>query len=458
MALVKRIASKTKSCYIIQTLEHSFLLDCPAEIYGANMTLPSFSRHPKPLRLILPVLAEDIDSILVTRPDSLGVLFLDRDIPVYITEPVLEQMLMKFKELSALAVHYDEEQTSSVPLSSADPARLLRNVRPVRFGEICEFNDILVTPHSAGTFVGWANYLIELEDRKTLYYVTSLSNRPRLSAESPRIFPDYLVINVDDVPNSPHQSPNQIDGFSTYIQALDTVAIIPVDMTTLLVEIVIHILFLVQQSAIPIYIASPVFNHLHTTVNIESDWMSSAFSGMKEPFPAKTYRHLHVVDSLSQVLCSGPAIVLCNPLEYALLPIPGQVISINGLVPGANHQYSLKMEMSSREITAGCLSTVVHDIVPNQYLYIEAAATHCLFEVDGSSVQLHKNAIHLHGSMTLSDEHSASRRRMEFHQQPCMLSALFSSRFFVQDDAYYFPDRNIKVLIVDGKVRIEEIK
>lgn len=461
MTSVKRVVSRTKSCYILQTNEQTFLLDYPSEIYGNNLSFPSFSKRQRPLKLVLPEFTDDIDYILVTRSDSLGVLFLERDIPIYITEPVFEQILMRFRALSDFAVHYEDEDSPGTSIESCDLERFTRNVRFVRFNEHCEFDSVLVVPQSSGTFIGWTNYLIELEDKKTIYYISSLSSRPRLSPEPADISSDYLIINVDDVPGTLHQ----IDEFSTYVRHLKfNVAVVPLETTTLSIEIISHVLFLLQEDAsVSVYVVSPVFNRLCTTVNIESDWLSRSFSSMKEPFPIRSYRRLFVVDSIADIPgISGPAMVFCHPLEFCLFPPDifesQEVVSINGAVSEADHHFSLKLELNSKEIISKHLGRIVHNLDPDEYFYIKTSSAHCYLDVDGHDVQVCGDNVYLNGDLEFSDRNSPTKKKMSFLQDECKLSSMFrNNRFFRKDDEYYFPDRNVKITMKNDKVRITSI-
>lgn len=461
MTLVKRIKSKTKSCYLLQTNEQTFLLDYPSEIYGRNLSFPSFSREPKPLKLVVPKVTDDVEHILVTRSDSLGVLFFKKDIPIYITEPVFEQLLMRFERLSNLVVHYEDEDEQGTCVDQVDIARFKKNVVFVRFDERCEFNDVLVVPRSAGTFIGWVNYLIELEDKKTICYLTSLSSKPRFSSEAGSISSDYLIINTDEVSGL-----HQIDEFSSHVRMLkQSVSIVPVEMTTLLVEIMSHVLCLLQaQENIPVFVVSSTFNHLHTVINLEGDWLSSSFYCMKDPFPIKSYEKLRVVDDLTKMPATdGPMIVFCDPLELGLFPSRlfknQEIISINNSVPDADLNYTLKLELSSDEIIAGHLGKIIHNLELDEYFYIETSSTHIQLTMDGCSTQVHKNRMYLHGKLEFSDRDSFARRRLSFTQRKCKLNELFGKcRFFTKNGTYYFPDKGIKAVLKGDRVKLMNIK
>ncbi|CAD25088.1 similarity to HYPOTHETICAL PROTEIN YO47_METJA [Encephalitozoon cuniculi GB-M1] len=459
MALVKQIVSRAKSCYVLQTNEQTFLLDYPSSIYGVSFSLPSFTKRPKPLKLALPKFADDIDHILVTRSDSLGVLFLERDIPVYITEPVFEQILIKYESLLKLSVYYEDEEDSGTPIEDADVERFKKNVRLVRFNERWSFDDVTVVPQPAGTFIGWSNYLIEFGDKKTLYYLSSLASKPRVSLGPGSISSDYLIINTDECTSS-----HTIDEFSAYIRELGLdVAVIPLEMTTMLIEVLLHTLFVVQaRGAVPIYIASSEFSRFHTTISIENEWLSKPFSSVKDPFPIKSYGRLHVVDTIDELAeIAGPAIVFCDPLEISLYPQPvfdnQKIVSINGAVLQADVHYNLKLELDSSEVSSIHTGAIIHKPSPGEYLYIETASDYYYLAANARDIQVHDSEVYLNGKLKFSDKHGF-RKKMVFIQKKCKLNDLFAnSPFFYSNGSYYFPQKAIRVIMENGKARIERV-
>ncbi|AFN82524.1 hypothetical protein EROM_020490 [Encephalitozoon romaleae SJ-2008] len=459
MVLIKRISSGSKSCYILQASEQTFLLDYPSRIYGMHFSFPSFNKGPKPLKLILPKFVDDIDHILVSRSDSLGVLFLEKDIPIYITEPVFEQILIKYQNLLRLSIHYEDEEEHGISIRDANIERFKGNARFIKFNEKCQFDDVLITPKPAGTFIGWTNYLIELNNRRTIYYLSSLANKLRLSQESGSISSDYLIINTDRPPSS-----HNIEEFSDYIGDLRfDVAIIPLEITTILTEVLLHTLFVVQEKGVtPIYIVSSEFNRFHTIISIENEWLSKPFSSVKDPFPIKSYRSLHVVDTIDEISeVAGPAIVFCDPLEFSLYQHPifdGQkTISINGVVPLADAHYNLKLELDFDEISSIHTGTIIYNPDPDEYLYIESASNHHYLIVNGSDVQVHNSEIYLNGKLKFSDKYGF-RKKMTFNQKRCKLSDLFTNDTFLYNEgSYYFPRKAIKVTIENNRARMERI-
>ncbi|KAG5859497.1 putative beta-lactamase-like protein [Encephalitozoon hellem] len=459
MALVKRITSRNKSCYILQANEQTFLLEYPSSICGMCFSFPSFTKGPKPLKLILPKFVDDIDYILVSRSDSLGVLFLEKDVPIYITEPVFEQILIKYRNLLRLSIHYEDEEEHGISIENADIERFKRNARFIKFNEKCHFDDVLITPRPAGTFIGWTNYLIELNNRRTIYYLSSLASKPRLSQEPGSISSDYLIINTDKPPSS-----HNIEEFSAYVNNLGfDVAIIPLEMTTMLIEVLLHILFVAQEKGVtPVYIVSAEFNRFHTIISIENEWLSKAFSSIKDPFPVRSYRSLHIVDTIDEISeITGPAIVFCDPLEFSLYPHPifdtQKVISINGAMPSADAYYNLKLELDFSEISSIHTGTIIYNPNPGEYLYIESASNYHYLTVNGSDIQVYGNEIYLNGRLKFSDKHGF-RKKMTFNQKRCKLSELFTSNtFFYNKGSYYFPQKAIKVTIENNRATMERI-
>ncbi|KAH9412054.1 putative beta-lactamase-like protein [Ordospora pajunii] len=460
MALIKRIVSRGRSCYVVHANEQTFLLDYPSSVYGACISYPSFDKSSRPLKLALPRLTDDIDYVLITRSDSLGVLFMQKDVPIYMTEPVFEQILMNYQSILNLRLHYEEDGDDGVLVTSADIARFRRNVRLIRFDEICRFNQVRVIPRSAGTFIGWASYLIELENRKTLCYVSSLSSKKRFSLDAGSISSDYLIVNTDKQPDI-----HEIDAFSDCIKCLETdIAVIPVDLTTLLLEVVFHVLSLLHlKDSIPVYIVYPLFDRFYTTVGIQNDWLNKSFSSIKDPFPIKAYKRLHVLTTIDKLATiSGPAVVFCSPLEFSLYPQgvfeTQKVVSINRVLDQADMHYGLRLELDLEEITSMHTGTIIHDTAPNRYLYIDTTCRYFYLSIDGCKTQVYANEMYVHGKLRFSDRQTATETKMELVQDKCKITDLFANEpFFFNNGLYYFPRKNLKIEISRNRVRIENI-
>ncbi|TBU19474.1 hypothetical protein CWI42_020330 [Ordospora colligata] len=460
MALIKRIVSRGKSCYVVHANEQTFLLDYPSSVYGVCISYPSFDKSPRPLKLALPRLTDDIDHVLITRSDSLGALFMQKDVPIYMTEPVFEQMLMAYQSILNLRLYYEDDGDDGVLITSADIQRFKRNVRFIRFDEVCRFNQVSVIPRSAGTFIGWANYLIELDNRKTICYISSLSNKKRFSLDAGCISSDYLIVNTDKQPNM-----HEIDAFSECIKCLDDeIAIIPVDLTTLLLEVVFHVLSLLHlKDGIPVYIIYPLFDRFYTTVGIQNDWLNRSFSSVKDPFPIKAYKRLHVlttIDNLSTI--SGPAVVFCSPLEFSLYPQGvfenQKVMSINRVLDQADVHYGLRLELDLDEITSMHTGTIIHDIEPSKYLYIDTTSKYFYLSIDGCKTQVYADEMYIHGKLKFSDKQTSTEMKIELVQEKCKINELFANEpFFVNNSLYYFPRKNLKIEINRDRVRIEKI-
>jgi hypothetical protein len=413
---------------------------------------------PRPLRLVLPRFADDVDYVVISNSDSLGVFFLERDVPVFVTEPVLEQLMIRMEMLMSLSVAYDDEDEFSAEISKADPERLRRNVNLVRFREDCSFNETTMTVHPAGTYIGWCNLSFELEDGKTLSYISSLSGRKRFAVPAMELRTNYSIINIErEIP-----AENHAGEFSTHIEKLESkVLIIPVDMATIFPEVITHVLSLLQRHReLPVHIISSVFGRLVTAVNMSNEWLSDAFAALQDPFPVRAYRNLTVHRDFSELVrIHTPSVVFCDVAEFILLKHPllenQEVVAINNSRLDADFHYSLKLEMDKEEISRSIVDQIISDPLLDTYLYLDTSSRHSYVLIDGKNAQVHKNVVYLNGRLKPSDKHVLRRKQLAFVSEENRLSELFGkSRFFCRDGWFYFPEHNLRVFIGEKKVRI----
>ncbi|EJW02371.1 hypothetical protein EDEG_03202 [Edhazardia aedis USNM 41457] len=117
MAIIKRQKIEHKSSLTVMTKNTMLTFDHPYRIYGRNHVLSS---NIKPLKLVIS--SEENEKIFVTNSHSLGVLFIKSDCRIYITQPVYEQILLRYESLPKRLFYDDEEDESENESRKKDAA------------------------------------------------------------------------------------------------------------------------------------------------------------------------------------------------------------------------------------------------------------------------------------------------------------------------------------------------
>ncbi|ELA41396.1 uncharacterized protein VICG_01637 [Vittaforma corneae ATCC 50505] len=343
MASFKVLRNGENSQVQVNTSQFTWLFDCHSSIYGKNFRFASFKDPHKPLKFVVRCL-DDIDSVFITNSKSIGAMFL-KNTKIYLTRPVFEQILLRYEQLKSLTVSYDgmneeeiiEKFFSSdfntplkyiksdekhaddhialdqkiidsvrykiVQMDDIDLEEFKNNVIFIKYNQIVEFDDYVLQSVPCGTFLGWCNYQIIFPNTKSILILTSYSHKRRFSIEAAPIKADYLIINReygDDF--------GPIELFSKYIReyALRASSSIkplamPVDLPTFFIEVLVHVLSVIDQTGVPITIVSEFFTKLDLLLNVHSEWLNNDFFSIAEPFPVRKYCNLRVVESLKEV-------------------------------------------------------------------------------------------------------------------------------------------------------------
>lgn len=195
MAIIKRLLAKEKSCHIHKTTTKNICFELPAEPYGKKHQTPSFSRPPRPLKFCIPrVDSESLSAVFVSSSESLGIFFLKENTPVYITEPVYEQLKMKIKHYESVSTHYEDEEVQSCVIRDISRARCPALVK-INLNQSFKFDSVVVKALSAGTFLGWTNYYVK--EQYHFLYARSILIDSRFAAQAPDVPVDFLILNRD---------------------------------------------------------------------------------------------------------------------------------------------------------------------------------------------------------------------------------------------------------------------
>lgn len=196
MVVIKRLLSKTKSCYIHTTSRKAFCFELPAEIYGFNHRVPTFSHPPKPIKFLIPDIdMVSLDAIFVLSSDSLGVFFLRKRTPIYVTEPVYEQLKMRLKYYRSMVFSYEDELRQNGLTKCLEDVRK-PNIIKINLNQVFHFDSVSIKAISSGSFLGWVNY--HVKNKYNFLYVKALSSENRFIAPFSYVPVDFLILNRDN--------------------------------------------------------------------------------------------------------------------------------------------------------------------------------------------------------------------------------------------------------------------
>jgi len=388
MVLVKKYQMGEISIIQAVSTHKTLIFEYPAPFYGKNHRFPTFDDKQKSLKFVIKKFP-DMDAVFISSSLSFGVFFL-KNVKIYMTKPVFEQLLLKYEEYKNMCVAYTDlsaheayhmycdHQCSGEPNSggnscynkhddcdlfarqsndrtsqdsnSAKPSareiehnsddkskfdeeyqivsledvkieKFKKSVIILRYNHIVEYENFVIQPKPAGTFIGWCNYKITFDNKKTLLLLTSYSNKRRFSIEASNVSSDYLVINRPKI-----MPENQIQELTKYINeylALQTgkSLVIPVNFETFFIEIIFHILSLIEHSAVVVTIVFPLFKKLDFILNIQSEWLNKDFFSISEPFPIRKYRNLQVFNSFFEASFekNEKNIIFCSKEDFCML-------------------------------------------------------------------------------------------------------------------------------------------
>lgn len=324
----------------------SIIFESHALLYGKHFRIPSFDYPQKPLKFILPDF-NDADAIFISSSESFGALFLKRNMKIYMTRPVYEQLLLKYYEYMSLSIYYDDLNDEEIykmchikplicnnckinpicrhmnhyikSLDDIDIKRFSKQVVFINYNQILQIGGLKITVQSPGTFIGWCNFKIMFENLKTLLLINSYSLKKRFSIGCANIKSDYLIINRPSIckNNEIKELTEFINNYS--ISELKHPIVIPIDFECSFLEIIFHVLSLISDSQMDLTVISKIFNRLDLVYNIQSEWLNSKFYSISEPFPLKKYKNLSTFDSWAEFnFPDSKNIIFCDKIQFEI--------------------------------------------------------------------------------------------------------------------------------------------
>lgn len=511
MAFIQKVRTGNLSQVKLNTLESTILFDFHSYIFGKNFSFVSFDSPMKPLKFIIRN-SPCTDAVFVSSSNSIGVLFL-RNTKIYLTRPVFEQILLKYEQLKSLTVSYDDldddevqkilktpesrqesmadSTCTLVSINDVNIKKFKENVIFVRYNQIININQYSIQVLPSGTSIGHCNYQITFPNMRKLLILSSYSSKRRFSIEAAPVKSDYLLINRDL--NSNFDSIDLLTAFiKKYVKdSSENIlpVLIPVDFTTFFIELLFHILSIVDYSGVQITIISNVFTKLDLLLNVHSEWLNSDFFSISEPFPVRKYRNLKVVNSFSGiepmrnlVFCSMEYFELIKSRiasEFDVLlvnsnacshmegfrskkwnrkkqepdSLPGigfvqnDAVSDNGQPISSVKYFNLKTEATDEEILANFTETIIDE----NAVYIPSESEFEDIFVD-SRLPVLQNTILLSGKLEKTDFYVQNIVQTVLLDQKTFLRELLDEESSVYVSGWYvIPKKKIKFRAINSK-------
>lgn len=167
--------------------------DCPAEIYHSQLV-----NGTKPI--LLKVQKSTASKIFISSNNALGIFFLNKKVQIYVTRPVFKQLVMRMKELQSFFVSYDDpiDKTNLHSVFDVNFKKTFSRINFITFNENFDFGNFKLHCIPSGTFLGWCNYILNIQDKKIGIF-SSFSSNKRISniSKSEKLY--FLIVNCSDL-------------------------------------------------------------------------------------------------------------------------------------------------------------------------------------------------------------------------------------------------------------------
>lgn len=458
MVLIKKHHLQDHSFVQIFTPQKTILFDYSAPIYGHLHRRPTISAPPKDLKFIIKDI-QNVDCLFVTSSESLGCLFVESSVAVYCTQPVYEQLLLKYEEYVSLSLTYDDEMEKNdskiVSIKEINIESFKNNVILIKYNQQIDLDATIVSPVPSGTFIGWCNYKIIFPNGESLLYLTSYFHKRRFSIKASPIDSTYIIINRKEI--SPE---NDLELFTNFLinKDNDVTMIFPLPMETLFIEVFLHVLSVLDHTNIPIYVISSIFQKLQLLINIQNEWLNEDFCISGEPFPLKEYAHLYHVDSFNSEFKDGSKIIFCSDFHYELLGnrwlFNNQIdVNIDHNTNIIGEKFNIKMESTQSEI----LDNSKAILIDSDELFISTSSNYSIIKIN-SLLNVMDDLLYVSGKLLNTDAFSADLNSLEILEDKCWLSKLLETQEYLLIDGWIiFKKEKIKCRIVsDRRIEYEE--
>lgn len=353
MAIIQNRSFYENSYLTFYSSANSFVFEYPFKIYGSNH---SYISQCKKLKVIVPKITSDV--FLICSSDSLGILFINKPVKIYITLPVYEQILLRLEQLPKY-LDYEEENTVEdvYTLESINIDLFKSNCIFINHNQIVEFYNINLKCITSGTFIGWSNWIVKDINQNQKYGIIKSTNyTQRFSNIKESLDCDYIVLFDEFKYQIPTNNSKNINSkeFSEIVIEYSTkkeTIIILIEMTNVFIELVMYTLATIKRNNLnsSVVVCSTIYDKLSAIINIQSEWLNSKFSktifqGI-EPFATDEYPNFTSYNTIYD-LNEEPNILFMDEFEFKLLNISNLFENqiIISLKQSNVHDFLLKLE------------------------------------------------------------------------------------------------------------------
>lgn len=357
--LVQRVSVQGANGYVVRHEDKVLVFDVPSKTLDDKLEFPGPEEPSKCVQVLVPkALPRDVDAVFVSRSDFLGVFFLEFKGPLYMTQPVYEQLNRRIRalvDIGPLAIGASSAPEKYKQCGVSEYTRINLRTRIVSLNQSIRFALFEVRAQAAGTYLGWANYTLFSGRTALLCYSAGMRGDCSLAAEfvPPGRVP-YLL--VDQLYSEP---PADVLGkFSEKIvHNLEKygAAVVAVDLFLNSIEIVLHLLSLVPD--VPVFVAHRAFFQLAALSELHPLFLCKSFRDRayegKPPLGLRASNRLnHVSPSELGQMLSGkqkdiPKLIVCDQMQVSLFP---KISKYPGLVYAGAGEYNLKFFASFADV------------------------------------------------------------------------------------------------------------
>jgi hypothetical protein len=407
MPIIKRLSSS----YIISTKYNTFLFDYPDDI-----SIP-------PL----------VDTIFISNSSSLSILYIDQDIPIYISHPVYTQLLYK---------HKLEEKNNPKLKDISDT--FIKNVVFVSYNQILKFNTMDITVLSSGLYLGWCMYKL---DESILYFsdvsfINKVCKKIKLCDVKYILWGNKDLIKIDKSSNDAVMSQKKINGkyvsnsnivdnineFNKHI--LDsTSTTLYVEFPNQLIDLLFHLNYILSKATKTFVIDCPDIRRYLNMCVAESDWLND-----------KYYKITNI-----PIKSEGKSNIL----------IKNMPIGESGYVKIEDKDYKLDTRSNKDEIVLNMKGELL-DTQEGVYYTLEDKNYEDVM-VDGQ-INVINDWGYVIGECTNTDDKDIYTKVLKISKKEDVIEYLFKNEKFVSvDKVFYFMRIGVKVYEEEGMYKVLRI-
>ncbi|KAF9762403.1 hypothetical protein NGRA_2041 [Nosema granulosis] len=453
--------SKQQFTVYLKTGVENIQFDSPLLIYGINLRPPCFYSPQRALKFIV-TNTDNVDRIFVTSSESMGILFIDTDIDIYISQPVYDQILANYYSLLNLRLTYEDKETSCkdanvkiVDIGKANLEQLKKNVRFVTYNEVVELNKLSVVCKPSGIFIGGCSFLCNFDSKK-LHISNKITNRRKFAIEHEQIEADY-EININNAPNIT----DSIENFNKkMLNVKSKTLIVACDIPTTGVDIMFHLLYIFKKKSRPtLCVKYHKFLEYISNLSNHSDWVS-------QPMNIQSIiDNFDIIEDIKDL--KHPSILLIDKNHlYGINLQNCDIITIGDEIkrPIKTHNDGQWTDNTGHEpyfdsvfLDSYILSDANYKMCHNTWYSVNVDCNNTTILLNDSLKDINENKIFLYGQINNTDKYSHTNINIEINTIDIDIVnyLLQKEQYFYHEQQYFFPKFRIKILQTeDGDYKI----